>query len=257
MGSKHVGETKEERKIRRNERKQLKERKKRSRDESTEKVSSKCNVEPEKKMKVESIESTLHNLASNPEGNAEDLSGSPFHWRTIHCLISLQPSALSNLPNSLNQSMRNLLLRYYSCFGGVILSFENLEIISKTNDGLKCGLIWNELPHINFSVKVDVLLFRPDVGMKLTGSINESFPSHVGILVHSFFNAVVHADDLREAGYVFDNELNEWKKDKSGFGESLEVSLDIEFTVEKVHEVNGDFSLEGSKPTIVFKDFTD
>jgi len=257
MVSKHTSETKDERRLRKQKKKEIKERKKRSRDESLEKVSSNDNVERAKKIKAEPIESTPQIITSKPKGDAEDSTESPFHWKTIHCLVSLQPSALSNLPKSLNQSMRNLLLRYYSSFGGVILSFENLEIISKTDNGLTCGLVWNELPHMNFSVKVDALLFRPDVGMKLTGSINESFPSHVGILVHSFFNAVVHADDLREAGYIFDIELNEWKKDKSGFSDSLEVGLDIEFTVEKVHEVNGDFSLEGSKPTIVFEDNTD
>mmetsp|Transcript_20482 Transcript_20482/g.19708 ORF Transcript_20482/g.19708 Transcript_20482/m.19708 type:complete len:305 (-) Transcript_20482:350-1264(-) len=298
MGSKHLEETKEERKLRRQRKKELKERKKRSRDESAEEVTS-SGVEPIKKIKAEEIVSDpqiekTHNedhteieeiisnpqieksrtqghteiegIVSNPqieksctEGHTENLSKSPFQQRTIRCMISLQPHALSHLTKALNQSMRNLLLRYYASFGGVLLSFENLEIISKTNDGLQCGVVFNEMPHMNFMVRVDVLLFRPDVGIKLTGSVNESFPSHVGLLVHSLFNAMVNADHLRDAGYVFDTELNEWRKDNSdseedptsGFGDSLGVGVDIEFAVEKLHEVNGVISLEGSEPKII------
>lgn len=84
--------------------------------------------------------------------------------------------------------------------------------------------------------------------MKLSGVINECFPSHIGILVHSYFNAMVSADKLRASGFVFDLDLNIWTSETGN--STLSNQDKINFVVEKVHEAEGSVSIEGAQPTL-------
>jgi hypothetical protein len=84
---------------------------------------------------------------------------------------------------------------------------------------------------------------------QLTGVVNECFPSHVGMLVHSFFNAMVSSDHLHSAGYVYDQELQEWTQEE---GSGVLGNEDrVEFIVQKIHECAGIISIEGSNPNRV------
>ena len=60
---------------------------------------------------------------------------------------------------------------------------------------------------------------------------------------------MIPAERLHDAGYVFNNDLNEWihQEDETVVGK--ETSID--FVVAKIHEVAGIISMEGSRPTIV------
>jgi exoribonuclease R len=86
------------------------------------------------------------------------------------------------------------------------------------------------------------------VPLKLTGVVNECFPSHIGILVYSYFNAMVSADHLRAAGYAFDPDLQIWASE--GGSETISHQDKINFEVDEVHEVEGAVSLEGIKPSL-------
>lgn len=84
------------------------------------------------------------------------------------------------------------------------------------------------------------------------GVVNECFPSHVGMLVHSFFNAMVSSDHLQSAGYVFDEDLHQWILE--GDCQALGIGDKVEFTVQKLHECAGVISLEGSQPSVAVAD---
>ena len=202
MGN-HEGETKEERKLRRQKKKELKElkeqkrKRKRKHNESSQEQSSPAVSaidQPSKEMKVEETTNSVPptQKAMSPSlthSQKDDLSKSPFQKRTIDCIISLQPSALVDITKALNQSMKNRLLQYFASYGGVLLSFENLNIISKSSDGSTCGLIWNEMPHMNFIVRVDILIFCPDIGIKVCTGTQISLSSHsVGIKLSMYFS---------------------------------------------------------------------
>jgi hypothetical protein len=77
--------------------------------------------------------------------------------------------------------------------------------------------------------------------------VNECFPSHVGLLVYDFINAMVSAETIREEGYTFDMDLQNWSKE----GGSLTISSGskVNFVVSKIHECDGIVSLEGTKPS--------
>lgn len=79
--------------------------------------------------------------------------------------------------------------------------------------------------------------------------MNECFPSHVGMLVHSYFNAMISSDHLSAAGYTFDRESQQWLSETAG--NMLANDDKISFVTEKIHESDGIISMEGSYPTVV------
>ena len=83
---------------------------------------------------------------------------------------------------------------------------------------------------------------------KLHGVVNECFPSHLGILVFNYFNAMVSADELHAAGYTFDPDLQNWASERGS--QTISIKDKIKFLVEKVHECDGTVSLEGVKPSL-------
>jgi hypothetical protein len=68
------------------------------------------------------------------------------------------------------------------------------------------------------------------------------------MLVLNYFNAMVSAEQLRGAGYVFDADLQKWVSESGG--QTISVNSRITFDVEKIHECDGTMSLEGVKPSL-------
>lgn len=84
--------------------------------------------------------------------------------------------------------------------------------------------------------------------LQLHGVVNECFPSHLGMLVFNYFNAMVSAEPLRNAGYFFDADLQKWVSEAGS--QTISVGSKITFEVEKVHECEGTVSLEGVNPSL-------
>lgn len=76
--------------------------------------------------------------------------------------------------------------------------------------------------------------------------MNECFPSHVGLLVFDYINAMVSAETIQEVGYTFDPDLQTWTKEEGSL--AIACGNKINFVVSKVHECDGTISLEGVKP---------
>jgi hypothetical protein len=68
------------------------------------------------------------------------------------------------------------------------------------------------------------------------------------MLVLNYFNAMVAADELRGAGYVYDADLQKWVTEDGS--QTIATDSRISFYVEKVHECDGTLSLEGVKPSL-------
>ena len=233
--SKIKGETKEEKKRRKQEKKEKKEKKKRKRDSSIEPSSSTALSQPPKVKRLDNDESDAHEKSA-------------FQCKTASIMLSLAPSALSNTAKAMHASMQSMVMKYSDGLGGVLLSFDNVKV-DKNKNGGSYGKILNEMPHMHFYVTCDVLVFNPSIGKSLSGVVNETFPSHVGVLVHELFNAMISAESLRESGFSFDADLNEWSKEDTLTPIAIDDS--IRFTVEKLHECNGLISLECKDPVVI------
>lgn len=175
---------------------------------------------------------------------------SPFEEKQVQSLVSLPPSALINIPSALNTSMQSLLLKYSDSLGGVLISYNDIQLDDSTSDG-KLGRIINEMPHIHYHIKCNVLVFNPSPGTVLKGKVNESFPSHIGLLVHELFNGMISAELLRRNGFIFDDETHEWRKHENSKDRIIKIDDAMEFTVDRLHECNGLISLDCKDPVFL------
>lgn len=188
------------------------------------------------------IKKERNSMNSNDCQSPTTQSSSPWRQTKLSLVVSLFPSALSNVSQHLHESIRSMLLKYSDGMEGVLLAFDKVSIIGNQ------GIIRNELAHIHYTVQMNALIFSPTIGTPLTGVVNECFPSHVGMLVHSFFNAMVPAEQLEEAGYIFNQEMQQWIHETTN--KIVKHDDSIHFTTEKLHECGGIISLEGSKPIL-------
>lgn len=167
--------------------------------------------------------------------------------KRVEYTVSLLPAALKNVQMSVEDSLRSILLKYSDGIGGVLLAFENVQIISD-NPTATVGVILNELPHIHYNVAAEALVFSPKPGCALVGAVTEtSFHSHVSLVVHHYFNASISAEHLRASGFAFDEVQLQWFRDDSD-QRPLSSNDRIQFVCEKMFESGGIISIEGAKP---------
>jgi hypothetical protein len=86
---------------------------------------------------------------------------------------------------------------------------------------------------------------------QLIGIVNESFSSHLGILVFSFFNASVTADQLHRSGYSYNLHTRKWIHQSGDESTTFGIDSLISFKVERIHEVCGEISIDGKQPVHV------
>lgn len=185
---------------------------------------------------------------------------SPFQRKKVRLLVSLLPASLRNIHTAINAAMQSLLFKHLDGINGVLLSFHDIQIVdgdTRINTAAANGVaavvphgrILDEMPHIHYYITVDVLVFEPTIGQKLTGVVNySSNPSHLSILVYGFFNASVKADSLRESGFLFDSDLNEWTKNDTGA--TVQIDDTLTFKVEKIDTCTSTMFMECSEPSI-------
>jgi DNA-directed RNA polymerase subunit E'/Rpb7 len=166
--------------------------------------------------------------------------------KTIRMLFSLYPSDLEDIVAEIKRSLKQNLLKYVSGIEGVLLAFDNVRVVP--NSGRRtAGVILNEQPQIHYHADLDTLVFAPAKDMRLRGTVTECFESHVGLLVHNFFNASITSDQLVTAGFSFDDQ-GEWVHEDGSTTIAAEEM--VNFTIEKVHECAGTISMEGMDPTV-------
>jgi hypothetical protein len=174
-----------------------------------------------------------------------------FYRKKLELTISLLPSALSNVLVHAEDALRLYLLKYSDGIGGIMLAFENVKILSENQDNV-AGSILDELPYIHYKVSTDVLVFNPSPGSKMSGTVtDESFHSHVSLIVHNYFNASIPADMLRDAGFEFDTVQMQWYYQRDPNATALKRNDHIDFTCHKLYEAGGIISIEGTDPVFV------
>ena len=169
--------------------------------------------------------------------------------KTIRMIFSLYPCDLDDIVVAIKRSLRLNLLKYVTGMDGVLLAFDNVRIVP--NGGQRAGMILNEQPHIHYLADLDILVFAPSRGMRLRGTVTECFESHVGLLVHNFFNASITSENLVAAGFSFDVDQGEWVHEDDG-STAIAAEEAVDFTVEQLHECAGTISMEGTEPTVMY-----
>jgi DNA-directed RNA polymerase subunit E'/Rpb7 len=224
---------------------------KRSRDETEdERKERKRSKKEAKKAKKDTKQvDKLLSSTSGPKKLAECTGESSCKRQTIRMIFSLCPSDLEDIIREIKRSLRQNLLKYVPGMDGVLLAFDNVRIVP--NGGLIAGVILNEQPHIHYLADMDTLIFSPSKDMRLLGTVTECFESHVGILVHNFFNASISSDQLVAAGFSYDDQ-GDWVHEDGST--TIAAEEKVKFTVEKVHECAGTISMEGMDPKVIYGD---
>ena len=120
-----------------------------------------------KRRRPASLEPEAQPTAPISQGEQEDAS--PFEEVLLSLGVALLPAQISDVYEGLSSNINGLLMRYNPEIEGVVLTLGDIHF----KDGQNYGRILNEMPHLHFAIEVKALVFRPQVGMKLTARITQ------------------------------------------------------------------------------------
>lgn len=137
--------------------KEKKQNEKKSKHDKNEENGSHSDDNNEQRVSPHGIKATLEKLPQD-----HNLDKDVFRKQKMEISVSVLPVALGNIMHSLEESVRQMILKYKTNVG-MLLAFENLRRLE--NDGH--GRILGELPHLHYQVGFDALVFIPRVGCKV------------------------------------------------------------------------------------------
>lgn len=92
-----------------------------------------------------------------------------FHKRA-KLSISLLPWSLKDCKQSVENSLRKMVLKYSNGLGGILMAYDGVKLEDREKTGGSSqgqGWILNELPHVHYDVSCNVLVFFPSVGCQV------------------------------------------------------------------------------------------
>ncbi|GFR44478.1 hypothetical protein Agub_g5741, partial [Astrephomene gubernaculifera] len=160
-----------------------------------------------------------------------------FRART-HFSVELHPSTVVDVHEGVKEQLNSHLLRFVDDFNGVLLSYSNVEVLTKK------PVIHPYFPYFHLDVRADVLVFKPARGMTLVGRVNHLGEDYIGALVLGVFNVTIPARCVMEE-LTFQWEENKWQHSQQPEHQIGEHSY-IVFTVEDVRDHGGYFQISGA-----------
>ena len=110
-------------------------------------------------------------LSSDEISNKLVDGGNPVFFRKRAKLsISLLPWSMRDRQQSVENSIRKMMLKYSNGLGGILMAYDNVKVQDhEATDGREgMGWVFNELPHIHYDVSCDVLVFSPSIGCEVS-----------------------------------------------------------------------------------------
>ncbi|CAO2612663.1 DNA-directed RNA polymerase I subunit RPA43, partial [Lemmus lemmus] len=92
---------------------------------------------------------------------------------------------LSRKRTGIREQLDAELLRYSESLLGVPIAYDNIRVVGELGD------IYDDQGHIHLNIEADFVIFCPEPGQKLMGTVNKVSSSHIGCLVHGCFNASI------------------------------------------------------------------
>ncbi|XP_042166177.1 DNA-directed RNA polymerase I subunit RPA43 [Oncorhynchus tshawytscha] len=99
--------------------------------------------------------------------------------------IALSPMYLKKKRTGIQEELNTELLRYSESLKGVPLAYDEVSLLGQHGD------IYDDNGYIHLDIQANFVVFQPQRGQKLLGTVNKLGVSHVGCLVHGCFNASV------------------------------------------------------------------
>lgn len=132
-----------------------------------------------------------------------------------HRSLTILPAQLGNLKSSVHEYLSSKVTTCDPELQGIILSHKNVKIIDSVQ--------LNDDGNYRLHYIADTYIFKPSNGSLLTGVVNKKSGDHLGVLVHSVFNASIPRPRV-ETGCP-----------KAWAGAGVQIGQQVTFEVIKVH----------------------
>ena len=160
----------------------------------------------------------------------------------------IHPSQLGeSLLECARQKLERLVLKWHRTphWEGAVLAYENERLITDDHDhggsnrmDHQIGLVMPYLPYVQVSLRASLLVFAPQKGHVLVGTVHKLAADYVGMLVLGVFNAVLPKDSVDQKYHgSFQGGGNMATKKKKGV--VVEEGTALRFRVEAIR-VEGD-----------------
>eukprot|EP00698_Gefionella_okellyi_P004312 TRINITY_DN13994_c0_g1_i1.p1 TRINITY_DN13994_c0_g1~~TRINITY_DN13994_c0_g1_i1.p1 ORF type:complete len:266 (-),score=41.14 TRINITY_DN13994_c0_g1_i1:725-1474(-) len=161
-----------------------------------------------------------------------------FKEMRIKLLVSLQPSFLPSIKAGIDKVLSSYLLRFVPEVGGVIIAYWDTKLLEQSARIMYCD------SHFHFNITTKVLVFAPEPGQRLQGTVNLVSADHIGMLVFGTFNASIPAKVIR-ARFRADDSGSRWVDTHDNSTVFLPGQT-ISFEVTKVDVADNLVSVQGS-----------
>ncbi|XP_040599205.1 DNA-directed RNA polymerase I subunit RPA43 [Mesocricetus auratus] len=125
--------------------------------------------------------------------------------------VALSPRYLSRKRTGIREQLDAELLRYSESLLGVPIAYDNIRVVGELGD------IYDDQGHIHLNIEADFVIFSPEPGQKLMGTVNKVSSSHIGCLVHGCFNASIPKPEHLS--------YEEWQNLEINVGDELEFDV--------------------------------
>nr|KAF6470506.1 hypothetical protein HJG59_019025 [Molossus molossus] len=126
-------------------------------------------------------------------------------------LLNSRYSCLVAGPHRRHIALDAELLRYSESLLGVPIAYDNIKVVGELGD------IYDDQGHIHLNIEADFIIFCPEPGQKLMGTVNKVSSSHIGCLVHGCFNASIPKPEQMPA--------EQWQTLEVNVGDELEFEV--------------------------------
>ncbi|XP_008591093.1 PREDICTED: DNA-directed RNA polymerase I subunit RPA43 [Galeopterus variegatus] len=125
--------------------------------------------------------------------------------------IALSPRYLNRKRTGIREQLDAELLRYSESLLGVPIAYDNIKVVGELGD------IYDDQGHIHLNIEADFVIFCPEPGQKLMGTVNKMSSSHIGCLVHGCFNASIPKPEQTS--------VEQWQTLEINVGDELEFEV--------------------------------
>ena len=140
--------------------------------------------------------------------------------------VALSPYYIGRIKQGVQKQIEHKIQRwkFLEEYGGIIVAYHNIKLLQRSAE------IYDESPLLHFDIRVKYIVFKPELGKKLVGVVNETSSDHVGCLVHGSFNASLAKPKSHKNAWV---------------GSKLEIGTEFVFRVCDLSTVAGVLSIAG------------
>lgn len=131
------------------------------------------------------------NQSTNQSSDNNTQQSTSFTEHKCSVRIHLHPSRLGSVKDGVNEQLNALLMTYQPHLQGIILSYSHVHLPTTLT-----GSIFYERPYVNFDITVSFTVLSLSAQSLITGIVHNIARDHIGLLIHSTFNAVISTQHL-------------------------------------------------------------